>query len=172
MVMNEVKAGTLNATIARAADFYGTISKNSFVDMMVLDKFAKKENAMWIGKSSVMHNFSYIPDMGKAMYLLGHNPDSANQIWHLPTAPAIKGTEFIELAARAYGVKPNFMHLKKWMLFLTGLFQKVVMGTVEMYYQYDHDYIFNSDKFEKAFNFKPTGYKDGITHMANTLYSK
>jgi len=172
MVMNEVKAGTLNATIARAPDFYGTISKNSFVDMMLLDKFAKKQQAMWIGKSSVKHNFAYIPDMGKAMYLLGQHPESANQIWHMPTAPAIKGAEFVNLAAEIYGVKPSFMHLKKWMLFLIGIFQKVVMGTVEMYYQYNHDYIFNSDKFEKAFNFKPTSYREGIRHMAETLYSK
>ena len=51
-----------------------------------------------------------------------------------------------------------------------GLFVKVVMGTVaEMYYQYDHDYNFNSSKFEKAFNFKPTSYADGIKLMSETF---
>jgi hypothetical protein len=46
------------------------------------------------------------------------------------------------------------------------------MSVVEMYYQYDHDYIFNSDKFEKAFNFKPTSYEDGLKLMSETLYAK
>lgn len=43
---------------------------------------------------------------------------------------------------------------------------------VEMYYQYDHDYNFNSGKFEKAFNYKPATYEDGIKAMSQTLYKR
>jgi nucleoside-diphosphate-sugar epimerase len=171
-IMEEVKAGNIRASIARAPDFYGTDSQNSFFDMMVLDKYAKKQTAQWIGNPKVKHNFIYIPDAGKAMFLLGQSPESDNQIWHLPTAPVKTGKEFIELAASIYGVKPKFMAINKFMLWLVGLFQKVVAGTVEMYYQYNHDYNFNSDKFEKAFNFKPTSYEDGIKHMSETNYKK
>jgi nucleoside-diphosphate-sugar epimerase len=171
-IMDEVKAGNIHAIIARAPDFYGTDSQNSFFDMMVLDKYAKKQTAQWIGNPKVKHNFIYIPDAGKAMYLLGQSPESDNQIWHLPTAPVKTGKEFIELAASIYGVKPKFMAINKVMLWLVGLFQKVVAGTVEMYYQYNHDYNFNSDKFEKAFNFKPTSYEDGIRQMSETNYKK
>ncbi|HVV55189.1 MAG TPA: NAD-dependent epimerase/dehydratase family protein [Mucilaginibacter sp.] len=169
-LMDETKAGNITATIARAADFYGTESKNSFVDMMVLDKFAHGQKAQWIGKPGKLHNFSFIPDMGKGMFLLGQNPSSDNQIWHMPTAKPITGKQFIELAAKVYDVKPRFMAVNKLMLWSYGLFVKVVMGTVEMYYQYDHDYDFNSDKFEKAFNFKPTGYEDGVKLMKETIY--
>ena len=171
-IMDEVKAGNINATIARAPDFYGTDSQNSSFDMMVLANYAKKQTAQWIGDINVKHNFIYIPDAGRAMYLLGQSPESDNQIWHLPTAPVKTGKEFIELTARIYGVKPSYFSLKKWMLWTVGLFQKVVAGAVEMYYQYDHDYIFNSDKFEKAFNFKPTSYQEGIKHMSETIYKK
>jgi nucleoside-diphosphate-sugar epimerase len=171
-IMEEVKAGNIRVIIARAPDFYGTDSQNSFFDMMVLDKYAKKQTAQWIGNPKVKHNFIYIPDAGKAMYLLGQSPESDNQIWHLPTAPVKTGKEFIELAASIYGVKPKFMAINRLMLWLVGLFQKVVAGTVEMYYQYDHDYNFNSDKFEKAFNFKPTSYENGIKQMAETNYKK
>ncbi len=169
-LMQEVNTGNIRASIARAADFYGTDSKNSFLDMMVLDKYAKKQKAQWIGNPKVKHNFSYIPDMGKAMYLLGQDPYSDNQIWHLPTAPPLTGKQFIELAAGVYHVKPQYMAINKLLLFIAGLFNKVVMGTVEMYYQYSHDYIFDSSKFEKAFNFKPTSYRDGIKQLSETLY--
>ncbi|MFA6249362.1 MAG: NAD-dependent epimerase/dehydratase family protein [Mucilaginibacter sp.] len=169
-IMDEVKAGTLNATIARAPDFYGTSSKNSFFDMMVLDKYAQKQSAQWMGDPNKLHNFIYIPDCGRAMYLLGQNPESANQIWHLPTAPVMTGHQFLELAARIYGVKPKFMRVRKFMLWILGLFNKLIAGTVEMYYQTDHDYIFNSDKFEKAFNFKPTSYEEGIKEVARMIY--
>ncbi|TSJ38551.1 NAD-dependent epimerase/dehydratase family protein [Mucilaginibacter corticis] len=170
MLMNEVKAGNIQASIARAADFYGTNSMNSFFDMMVLDKYAKKQSAQWLGDPNKLHNFSYIPDMGKAMYLLGQHPESDNQVWHLPTAPVMTGKQFIELAANTYKTKPKYMRVGKWLLFLLGLFNKVIMGSVEMYYQYSNDYIFDSSKFEKAFNFKPTSYTDGMKHMSETLY--
>jgi nucleoside-diphosphate-sugar epimerase len=170
MLVEEIKAGNIRASIARAPDFYGTDSLNSFVDMMVITKYAAKQTAQWIGNPNKKHNFIYIPDAGKAMFLLGQNPDSDNQVWHLPTPPAITGKQFMEIVARAYGVKPKFMVLRKFMLWLIGLFQKVVMGSVEMYYQYDHDYIFDSSKFEKAFNFKPTSYEDAIKELSETLY--
>ncbi|HEY4322791.1 MAG TPA: NAD-dependent epimerase/dehydratase family protein [Mucilaginibacter sp.] len=171
-LMDEAKAGNIRASIARAADFYGTENKNSFVDMMVLENDANKKTAQWIGDPGKLHSFSYIADMGKAMYLLGQNPDSDNQIWHMPTAQAIPGKQFIEVAARIYAVKPKYFAVKKFMLWAYGLFNKTVMGTVEMYYQYNHDYIFDSSKFEKAFNFKPTSYEEGIKLMSETLYAR
>ena len=169
-LMDEVKAGNINASIARGADFYGTDNLNSFFDMMVLNNYAQKKTAQWIGKPQTLHSFSYIPDMGKGMYLLGQNPESDNQIWHMPTAKVLPGKQLIEMAANVYGVKPKYFAVNKFMLWAYGLFNKQVMGTVEMYYQYNHDYNFDSSKFEKAFNFKPTSYADGIKHMSETLY--
>jgi nucleoside-diphosphate-sugar epimerase len=170
MLMDEIKAGNIQATIARAADFYGTNSMNSFFDMMVLDKYAKKQTAQWMGDVNKLHSFCYIPDMGRAMYLLGQHPESDNQVWHLPAAKPMRGKQFLELAASIYKVKPKYFKVNKLMLFVIGLFDKLIMGTVEMYYQCSNDYIFDSSKFEKAFNFKPTSYEDGIKKMSETLY--
>lgn len=169
-LMDEVKAGNINASIARAADFYGTENLNSFLDMMVIDKFAKKQRAQWVGDVNKLHNFSYIPDMGKAVYLLGQNPDSDNQIWHMPTAAPLSGKQFIEIIAGTYNVAPKYLSVKKFMMQLFGLFDPLVKDTVEMYYQYNHDYNFNSAKFEKAFNFKLTTYQDGFKQLSETLY--
>ncbi len=169
-LMDEAKAGNIQASIARGADFYGTENMNSFFDQMVLNNFAQKKKAQWIGNVNKLHNLSYIPDMGKGMYLLGQNADSDNQIWHMPTALALPGKQLIEIAANIYKVDPKYFAINKFMLWMVGLFNKVVMGTVEMYYQYDHDYIFDSSKFEKAFNFKPTCYEDGIKEMSETWY--
>jgi nucleoside-diphosphate-sugar epimerase len=171
-LMDEAKAGNIRASIARGADFYGTENRNSFLDMMVLDKYAKKQSAQWIGDPKKLHNFSYIPDMGKGVYLLGQNPESDNQVWHMPTAAPLTGKQFMEMAASIYGVPSKYMAINKLMLWTFGLFNKVVMGTVEMYYQYNHDYNFNSDKFEKAFDYKPASYHDGIKLMSETFYKK
>jgi len=171
-LMDEVKAGNVQATIARAADFYGAESLNSFFDSMVLSKHSKGERAMWLGKPNTKHSFTYIPDAGRAMYLLGQNPESDNQIWHLPTPPPLTGIEFMNLAASIFNVQPKYMKVNKLMLQLLGLFDKVTKGAVEMYYQYDHNYIFNSTKFENAFGVKPTSYADGIEQLSQTLFKK
>jgi nucleoside-diphosphate-sugar epimerase len=170
--MEEVKAGNVQATIARAADFYGAESMNSFLDSMVLSKYAEGEKAMWLGKPDTLHSFTYVPDAGKAMYLLGQHPEADNQIWHLPTAPALRGKQFVEIAAGIFNTKPRYMAVNKLMLQLMGLFNKLIKDSVEMYYQYDHDYIFDSAKFEKAFNVKPTTYQEGILHLSQTLFKQ
>jgi len=169
-LMDEVKAGNINASIARGADFYGTENMNSFLDMMVIDKFAKKQRAQWMGDVNKLHNFSFIPDMGKAVYLLGQKPESDNQVWHMPTAAPLPGKQFIEMIVGTYNIDPKYFAIKKFMLQIFGLFDPLVKGTVEMYYQYNHDYNFNSAKFEKAFNFKPTTYQDGFKQLSQTLY--
>lgn len=172
LLMDAVKAGTIRASIARAPDFYGTDSMNSFFDMMVLDKYASNAMANWLGDPNTLHSFFYIPDAGKALYLLGKHPESDNQIWHMPTAPAMSGKDFIELAAKTYEVKPSYMAINKLMIIMFGLFKKVVAESAELYYQYGHDYIFDSTKFEKAFNFTPTSYADGIRQQSVTRYKK
>lgn len=168
-LMDEAKAGNIKASIARAADFYGSEQLKSFVDMMVLDKYAKKQKAQWIGKPKLKHSFTYVPDAGKGMYLLGQHPETDNQIWHMPTAPALSGRAFIELAAKVFNVEPKYSTINKPMMRLAGMFSKDIRSSVEMYYQYDHDYIFDSTKFEQAFNFKPTAYETGIKEFSKFL---
>jgi nucleoside-diphosphate-sugar epimerase len=169
-LMDEVKTGNIQATILRGADFYGAESLNSFYDMMVLDKFSKKQRAQWLGNANTKHTFTYVPDAGKAMYLLGQHAEGDNQVWHAPSAPALTGKEFINMAAQVFNVAPSYSTVNKFMLQMAGLFNKVIKGTVEMYYQYDHDYVFNSTKFEHAFNVKPTSYQEGVKHLSETLF--
>jgi len=168
-LMHEVQAGNLRATIARAPDFYGAESLNSFYDSMVLAKYAQKAKAMWMGDPASKHSFIYIPDAGKAVYLLGQRPEADKQIWHLPTAPALIGKEFIQLAASTFNTKPNYSKVNKLMLQTIGLFNKMIGETAELYYQYEYDYVFNSQKFEQEFRVQPTAYTTGINQFSAIL---
>ena len=56
------------------------------------------------------------------------------------------------------------------MLQAMGLFTKTIGETAEMYYQYQYDYNFSSEKFEKAFNVYPTAYTDGVQQLSQTLF--
>jgi nucleoside-diphosphate-sugar epimerase len=171
-LMNEVKAKNITSTIARAADFYGAESLNSFYDSMVLAKYANNKKAMWLGNIGAKHSFTYVPDTGKALYTLAKDPGSDNQVWHLPTALSLTGHDFIQLAAKIFEVKPDYMRVSKLLLNTIGLFNKAIQETAELYYQYQYDYEFSSAKFEKAYHVKATPYEEGVRHLSKTLFNK
>ncbi len=163
MLRDEIATGKLTASIARSADFYGPNSNTSVMTILAFQNVAKGKKAQLLLTDSQKHSYTYTPDAGKYTALLGNTPDAYNQEWHLPTAkPAITGKEFIQIMADATGTKPNYMVVPKWMLSIIGWFVKDIKESMEMLYQYEGDYIFNSDKFESYFNVKPTSYNAGI----------
>jgi hypothetical protein len=52
---------------------------------------------------------------------------------------------------------------------MVGMFIPVVKESIEMLYQNEHDYLFDSTKFEKTFNFTPTSYQDGISATVKSI---
>jgi hypothetical protein len=58
------------------------------------------------------------------------------------------------------------------MVRLIGLLVPEMRETYEMLYQYDKDYVFNSDKFEQKFSFKPMPYAEGVRQIIRTDYRK
>jgi nucleoside-diphosphate-sugar epimerase len=161
-LMQEVAAGHIRATIARAPDFYGDDSDNSVLDSMIIRNLAAGKRAQWIGDAGSLHSFIYVPDAARGLYILAQRSGSEGGIWHLPTAPALTGNELLHLIATTYAVPNRAITLKKWMLRMVGLFDPTVREVVEMYYQYDRDYVFSSQKFERAFGMQPTPYAEGI----------
>ena len=163
MLMDEVKRGTLTALIARAADFYGPNNDKSVLVETVVKNFRKGKAANWFARLDKVHTFTYTPDAAKATALLGNTASAYNQVWHLPTdATRLTGQQWIDLFAKEMNVKPRSSALPIWMLRLVGLFVPAIREFPEMAYQYDRDYVFDSGKFEKAFNFEPTKPAEGV----------
>jgi len=49
-----------------------------------------------------------------------------------------------------------------WLIRVLGLFIPVMKEMLEIMYQYDRDYFFDSSKFEKRFIFRTTTYQEGV----------
>lgn len=172
-LMDEVKAGNITAMIARAADFYGPNCNTSVLNTLVFDKMAKGKKAQWMVNDKVVHSFTFTPDCGKALWLLSQNQHAWNQVWNMPTAaPPLTGKEIISMAAKIFSAPEKHMVISKGMIGVLGIFMRIMHEMKEMLYQYDSDYIFDSSKFNKAFSFKPTGYKEGFEIIAAAYQSK
>lgn len=167
MIMQEVWTGNLTALIARSADFYGPgIRNNSLLIETVFKPLSRGKKAMWMGSAKYRHSFTYTPDAGKATALLGNTEDAYNQVWHLPTASQpFTGREWIEEIAGQMGKKQGYWAIPKWMVRIMGIFMPVMRESVEMMYQYDRDYVFDSSKFRERFNMKATSCKQGIREV-------
>ena len=167
-LLGEIKSGALTGMVARSADFYGSsATKTSVPNMLVFDNFSKGKKAHWLVNVDVPHSLTYIPDAGKALYLLAKDESAYNQTWHLPTrSNPLTGKQFIALAAEAMNQPNKYSVLSKLMIRLAGLFIKPIKESYEMIYQSDSDYLFDSTKFEQHFGFEPTSYEDGIKETA------
>ncbi|HEY3384204.1 MAG TPA: NAD-dependent epimerase/dehydratase family protein [Vicinamibacterales bacterium] len=170
-LQTEMAAGRITASIARAADFYGPDSeKTSIPSILIFPRLAAGKSAQVFVSADTRHSFTYTLDCAKALCLLADADDSFGQVWHLPTAhPALTGREFVELAAKALGVAPRVSPLPAWTMKTAGLVVRMMRELAEMLYQYDHDYVFDSSKFERRFGFVPTAYGDGIRATAQSF---
>lgn len=165
MILNEVHSGKLQTLIARAADFYGPGISNSVFNEVVVKNLKAGKKANWFCSLNYLHNFTFTPDAAKATALLGNTPKAFGEVWHLPTAAPIKGKAWIEKVAAELGVKPKTMVASKFIVKAMGLFNPVMKEFVEMQYQWDRDYNFNSSKFEATFNMKPTPVDEAIRQI-------
>lgn len=167
-LMSEVRKGHITASIARAADFYGPgATKTSVPDLLVFQRLIKGRRAQWLVNANRLHSYTYVPDAARALAILATDDASWNQVWHLPTAaPAITGSDFIRQAAAILEKDSHYSILPSWMIRLGGLFDRTTAELHEMLYQYAYDYRFDSSKFEKAYNFTPTSYEEGINATA------
>jgi nucleoside-diphosphate-sugar epimerase len=167
VLLDEIKAGTLKAMIARSADFYGPHAKTSVANMLVFDKFVKGGTASCLVRDSVPHSYTYTPDAARSLLLLADSESAWNQTWHIPTASnPPTGKEFIQMVADAFGARPTYRVLSRPVLWIAGLFDSTIRESFEMLYQNDSEYLFDATRFSKAFNFEPTSYVEGIKGTA------
>ncbi len=167
MVLEEINSGVLKAMIVRSADFYGPGIKNSVLNEVVFNNLKKGKKANWFCSVDYLHNFTFTPDAARATALLGNTESAYGQIWHLPTALPITMKKWIEKIANELGVQPKTQIASKFIVQMMGLFNPIMKEFVEMLYQYDRDYNFDSTKFETTFKIKPTSIDDGIKQVIN-----
>jgi nucleoside-diphosphate-sugar epimerase len=166
MILDAIEKGKIDAIIARAADFYGLIRDRSILMEVVYKNLSLNKKAQWMFDAKKKHSFTYIPDAARATAILGNTPEAYNQIWNLPTDPnSLTGEEWINLFASEMGKSNKYTLLPAWGVKLLGVFVPIMKELYEMRYQADRDFFFDSSKFEKYFNVKPTTYQDGVKEI-------
>lgn len=165
-LMEEARRGELTAMIVRAADFYGPGAVLSLTHATVTERLKAGKTAQWIGNPTAVHTFTYTRDAGLSLAHLGNTPTANGHVWHaLTSKDTMTGEQFVrvacELSGRPYGIQVA----PRWLLRLMGLFAPVLRENMEMLYQFEHDYRFDSSKTERALGLTATDYRHGIAAM-------
>ena len=162
-LLDEISAGNLTGMIVRGADFYGPNALLSLTYSTVTQKLKANKSAQWIGDPKKIHTFTYTPDAGKCVAMLANSPTAFNQTWHtLTSKEKITGEQYVRIACEIMNKSYKLQALPKFGVRALGLFVPVLREFVEMMYQFENDYLFDSTKFENKFNGQSTLYKEGI----------
>ncbi len=165
MLLEAVKRGDLQASIARSADFYGPwADEKSMFYQTVFKNLSAGKKSQWLGNPAMPHSMSYTLDCARALVMLANDDRSFNQTWHLPTQnPPPIPTDLIRIAAREMGLPYHGVQAApKFLVRLIGLFVPIMREMVEMVYQNERPYWFDSTKFEQKYQYKPIDYEQGI----------
>ena len=98
------RGGQADVVIARISDYYGpgginsTVTGARFFVPALAGKTVRVPFAL-----DVPHSYCYLPDVGRALVLLGTSPDTTGDVWHVPAAGPVTVRQFADLLGRALG---------------------------------------------------------------------
>ena len=162
-LMDEVRRGSLRGMIVRSADFYGPGAALSLTHATVTERLKAGKTPQWVGDARAVHTFTYTPDAGRTLALLGNTASAYGQVWHALTSKTLMtGEQYVRLACAVAGRPYALQVVPRWVLSLMGVVVPVLRENMEMLYQFEHDYRFDSSKAARALGLTPTEYREGI----------
>jgi len=166
-LLGAMRRGDLKALIARSADFYGPGARLSLLEAVFFARLRVGKAPQWVGNPDLAHTFTFTPDAGRSLALLGQSPEAFGQTWHLPTAQMlddapVTGRALARAVCRLADQPERLQVAPRWLLHAMGWFVPVLRENREMMYQYEHHYRFDSGKIEQAFGWQSTPYREGL----------
>ncbi len=150
------KRGDVRVTMGRASDYFGPRSMESAMGERVLYPALAGKAAQFIGNVDLLHSYSYMPDIGKALAILGERDEALGCAWHIPNAPALTTREFISKIYQAAGQQPRISMMPKLMVKALALVMPILREVDEMAYEFEETFVVDSTPFEKTFGMTAT----------------
>lgn len=167
MLLTEMDAGTIDAVICRAPEFYGPGKTQSVTNSAVFDRIKRGKQPLVPVDAHTRRTLIWTPDASRAMARIGNTPDAYGQTWHLPVDPdRLTYHEMIGLAAEATGRRIRYITVPGWAFRIGGLINPAVREVEELLQRYRQDNVFDSSKFTARFpDFPVTSYPEGISQL-------
>ncbi len=138
--------GRVQAVSGRASDYYGPgAGAASPLGDRVLAAVVAGKRVSLFGDPGLVHTYTYIPDIGEGLTVLGTVADVTGRAWHLPNDPhPWTSRAMAEELFRLAGTAPRIGSIPKLALMAVGVFNPTVRELAEMAYEFDAPFIVDS----------------------------
>src|SRR3954449_7197432 len=164
-------AGRVQVTIGRASDYFGFLggAQSNLGDRLFPAALAGK-TATALGDPDQPHTYTYIPDIGEGLAVLGEHPDAPGHVWHLPNDAETRTTrQLVDIVYRQAGrSRGRLRALPPLLLRALGVVNPGVRELVEMQYLFAEPFIVDSSKIANKLDVEATPVEQAL---ADTLGS-
>ena len=143
--------GEVEVVLARSSDYFGPHGRISGLGERLFGAAAAGKKASWGGALDQPHSTSYLPDMARAMVILGDRDEAAGRAWHLPVMDPVTGREFGERMFAALGQPVRLGPTTGALLLVGGLFMSMAREARVVHYQWQAPWVSDWSAFATAF---------------------
>lgn len=161
-LMTAHRSGQLRVAVGRASDFFGPRGLQSAMGDRVFYAVLAGKPASVLGNPDLPHTYSYLPDIGRALALLGQNDAALGHVWHLPVAESLTTRQFIEIIYAEMGTPARLSVPPRFAVKLLSFVNPMIREVYEMLYEFEEPFVMDDSKFRQAFDFQPTPLREAI----------
>jgi nucleoside-diphosphate-sugar epimerase len=155
-------SGKVQVVSGRASDFFGPRVIQSAAGAQAFKAALAGGKAQVMVSADHLHTFTYMPDIGKGLVMLGENEAAFGQAWHLPACQTLTTRQFLKLIYEEAGQEVNIQVAPKLLMKAMGLFVPPVRGISELFYEFEEDFVVDHRKFEQTFGNHATPLREAI----------
>jgi nucleoside-diphosphate-sugar epimerase len=164
-------AGRVEVALGRASDYFGPRGgAQSNLGDRVFPAALAGRTATVLGDPDQPHTYSYLPDIGEGLAVLGEHPDAPGHAWHLPNDPDTRTTrQLVDSVYRQAGqARTKLRRLPPLLLRGLALTNPTVRELLEMQYQFAEPFVVDSSRITDKLGVHATGIEQAL---ADTLRS-
>jgi nucleoside-diphosphate-sugar epimerase len=168
-------AGRVQVAIGRASDYFGPRGGGqSNLGDRVFPAARDGKSATVLGNPDQPHTYTYIPDIGEGLAVLGEHPDAPGQVWHLPNDPDTRTTrQLVQMVYEQAGrPRARLRAMPPLLLRALGLVNPTLRELVEMQYQFDEPFVVDSSKIDSKLRVSATPIEQALSDTLATYRSR
>src|SRR5215208_415542 len=165
-------SGRVRVAIGRASDSFGPRVLVSAAGEQVFGRAVQGKSAQVAGNPDQPHTYTYAPDIGRGLVILGEREEALGQVWHLPSPETLTTRRFVEMIFEEVGKPARIQAAPKIVLRAMGLFNPGMREMIEMLYEFEEPFVVDHSKFEQAFGEQATPLREAIAGTVRWYGSK